>query len=98
MSLPIELDPEARDEISEAYDYYEAAKADRGDDFLAAVEIVFERIARMPKMHQIVHESVRRANVRDFPYSVFYIDETIRIRIVSVFHTSRDPQRWQSRI
>jgi hypothetical protein len=35
--------------------------------------------------------------VRGFPYCVYYREESSLVRVLSVFHTSRDPSIWQSR-
>jgi len=37
LSLPIILDPEARDEFDEGYDFYEGRRAGLGEVFAAAV-------------------------------------------------------------
>ena len=67
-------------------------------DFLAEVEAVFDRIGRMPNMHGMVYEDIRRAVVKRYPYSVYYRPEPSRVVVLSVFHGKRDPRIWQSRV
>ena len=98
MSLPAILDPEARSEFDDAYDFYESRKAGLGELFADAVQVVFERIGKMPRMHRAVVGDVRRAVVTGFPYCLYYREEPGRVRVLSVFHTSRDPAVWRKRI
>jgi plasmid stabilization system protein ParE len=98
MSLPVILDPEAQAEFDEAYDYYESRQAGLGEAFADAVQVVLDRIAKMPRMHQVVFQDIRRGVVRGYPYCVYYREEPTRVRVLSVFHTSRDPAVWQARV
>ena len=41
--------------------------------------------------------NVRRGVVRGYPYCIYYREEPTQVRVLSVFHTSRDPTIWQSR-
>ena len=97
VSLPVILDPEARDEFDEGYDYYESRRAGSGESFADAVQIVLDRIGEMPQLHRAVFGKVRRAVIQGFPYCVYYREEATRVRAISVFHTKRDPNIWQSR-
>lgn len=97
MSRPIILDPEARAEFDEGYDFYEGRRAGLGEAFADAVQVVLDRIRKMPQIHRVVFRDVRRGIVRGYPYCVYYREEPTQVRVVSVFHTSRDPAIWQSR-
>ena len=97
MSLVAILDPEAQAEFDEGYDYYESRKACLGEAFADAVQQILARIGVMPQTHTAVFGDVRRAVVRGFPYCVYYREEASRVRVLSVFHTSRDPSIWQAR-
>lgn len=97
MSLPVVLDPEARGEFDQGYDYYEGQCAGLGESFADAVQVVLGRIGEMPELHRVVFGDIRRAVVGGFPYCVYYREEARRIRVLSVFHMSRNPDVWQSR-
>lgn len=66
--------------------------------FADRVNEVLTRIGTMPKMHGIVRDDVRRAVVTKFPYCVYYRELADRVEVISVFHTSRDPAEWESRL
>jgi len=89
---------DATTEFDEAFDYYESVRPGFGDKFVDAVIHCTNRILTLPTMHQVVVGMTRRAIVKGFPYCIYYQVIPGAVRIVSVFHTSRDPQRWQSRI
>jgi plasmid stabilization system protein ParE len=98
MSRPLALTPDARAEFDDAHAWYEAQRKGLGKRFRAAVRDCFRQIRRAPASSQIVRPpDVRRAFVRGFPYVVTYRVAANGIRVISVFHTSRDPGRWQQR-
>ena len=97
MSLPVVLDPEAQAEFDDGYDSYEGRQSGLGEQFADAVQVVLDRIGRQPRAHQAVFGDVRRAVVKGYPYCVYYREEATRVRVLSVFHTSRDPNVWKSR-
>lgn len=98
MKKPIHLRPEAADEFNEAYHWYEERRGGLGANFQLCVEEAFERIQRDPESYPVVHQEVRQLLIRRFPYSVLYEVETDRIVVIAVFHGSRDPGQWQSRM
>ena len=97
MSQPVILLDAARAEFDEAYDYLQGQRLGLGEEFAEKVRAVFTRIATTPKLHQVVLKGVRRAVVSKFSYCVYYREEADCIRVLSVFHTSRDPAIWQGR-
>lgn len=97
MNLPVVVDPEAHAEFIEAYDYYEDKREGLGESFALAVQTVIQGIGHMPRMHRVVFANIRRSMVRGFPYCIYYREEADRVRVISVFHTSRDPNIWKSR-
>jgi plasmid stabilization system protein ParE len=98
MTLPIRFLPEAKDEFDAAADWYEQRRPGLGVTFVERVREVLQRIAATPKIHAIVYQDVRKAVVRQFPYIVLYREDQGELIVISVFHTSRDPSIWQSRV
>ncbi|MBA4191574.1 MAG: hypothetical protein C0467_26645, partial [Planctomycetaceae bacterium] len=95
VSLPVILDPEAQAEFDEGYDFYEGRRPGLGERFANAVQVVLDRIAGSPRAHANVFADIRKAVVRRFPYCVYYREEPSQVRVLAVFHTSRNPAIWQ---
>src|SRR5215468_11206810 len=98
MSLPIVFRRAARAEFDDAADWYEQRRAGRGARFTAAVRQVLDRIADQPQLYAEVFQNVREASVAGYPYAVYYREEAGQLLVLAVFHTSRDPTIWQSRV
>ena len=97
MSLPWILVPQAQAEADDSFDHYERQQPGLGVDFFAAVRDTLQTISVTPQMFAVVHRDIREAPVRKFPFCIYYRVKPSSIRVVSVFHTSRDPQVWQGR-
>ena len=55
-------------------------------------------IARDPLMWPKVRGEIRRRMTRRFPYAVLFLAVVDRIEVLAVFHSSRDPREWRSRV
>ena len=90
--------PEAEQDIAEAYNWYEGRRLGLGEEFLGCVDASICKICRNPQLYPTIHEDYRRALIRRFPYAVFYeyLDGTIWV--YSVFHTSRNPEKWRNHL
>lgn len=67
MAAELVLAPEAEQDISDAYAWYENRRHGLGEEFLSCVDACIQRICRTPELHSKVHEDYRRALVRRFP-------------------------------
>lgn len=65
--------------------------------FEAELERVYASILDYPQICPIVYKSFRRALLRRFPYSVFYVLDASVVLIVAVIHQSRDEETWKRR-
>ena len=98
MSAELIIAPEAQQDVDEAYCWYEDRRPGLGEEFLGCLDACIQAICRTPDLHSIVHDEYRRALVRRFPYAVFFECSADKITVYSIFHTSRDPKKWQSRL
>ncbi len=90
--------PEAQLDLAEAYQWYEERDRGLGAEFIRAIEASLDQIKRHPEMYPVVHDNVRQAITRRFPFSVFYIILQETVHVVAVFHASRKPQNWKDRL
>jgi plasmid stabilization system protein ParE len=86
--------PEAERDLRAAHDWYDEQVRGLGEEFLRSIDAVFASMRRHPEAFPIMHEDVRRALVRRFPYAVFYVVENDRIAVLAVLHMRQDPSDW----
>lgn len=89
MSLPVVYLPEAQDDIDAVYASYEQRSAGLGDRFLDALRDRIDQIGDNPALYGILHQDVRAAAPRKFPYVVYYRAETDRVLVIAVQHGRR---------
>jgi len=65
--------------------------------FAEELERVYAALVEYPQIYPVVYKNFRRALLRRFPYSVFYVIDDRVILIVGVVHQSRDESTWKSR-
>ena len=97
MSFPLVIEPEAEDDLANAYHWYEDQCPGLGREFLECVKEVFDRIRRTPEVHALTYRNVRQTLVRRFPYVVCYTFEADTVYVIAVFHGHRDPSDWKPR-
>jgi plasmid stabilization system protein ParE len=42
-------------------------------------------------MYQVVHEQIRRALTRRFPYAIYFVIDEDRVSVLRILHQARDP-------
>lgn len=97
MAYDVTVRPEAAREIQEAFDWYEGRGEGLGLEFLRAADACLSSVRRNPSAFQPVHEHVRRAILRKFPYALFYLIADDTIVVIACFHVRRSPADWQRR-
>ena len=89
---------EARQDVAEAYSWYESQAPGLGMDFIRCLEVAILSIERHPRIYPVVHENYRRMLIRRFPYAIFFEHDPGQIVIYSISHCSQDPQKWRDRL
>ena len=89
--------PEARAEMSESFDFYEARLNGLGLRFLSAVEQAVERISTHPKVGAPLRGEFRKRIIPGFPYNIIYRVWEDHIYLIAVAHQSRRPGYWRER-
>lgn len=94
---PLVIRPAASRDVDDAATWYEQRRDGLGLRFLGEVDRIFRRIEDGPLQYPMVEEEVRRALLRKFPYTVYFIEEPAQIVVLAVLHCSRHPDVWRSR-
>jgi len=50
-----------------------------------------------PESFPVIHEKIRRANLRRFPFGVFYVQRADHVFVLGVVHHARHPNLWKRR-
>ena len=98
MKAKLIFHPEFPRDLIDAVNYYNGQKAGLGRRFLLAVRRTQSRVRATPKMHRMIWKTVRRSLVERFPYGFFYRVVGDDIEVIAVYHHSRDPVGWRSRV
>ncbi len=89
---------EAGEEFDEAILWYEKQCPGLGLNLFDHVAEKIEMICEDPERFPAVAPGIRQALVSRFPYSILYSFDESAVIIYAVFHGSRDPGQWRSRI
>ena len=90
-----ELSTKAQKEIAVSWDWYEERLKGLGDRFVHEVKGTIFKVTQNPKRYPPKYNNYRQTAVDTFPFVIiFQINERKKlVRIISVFHTSRQPNK-----
>ena len=91
------LHPHAKQELTEAVQWYEAAQAGLGSDFFNEYLRVLKLLLENPQLYPHDFDEVRKAVLSRFPYSVYYAATAEVVTVYSVFHHKRQLGDWYER-
>ena len=91
------ISEEATWDVSEAVDWYHNLDRKLSSKLQYEITLGFEIIQKTPLSFQTKYKNVRIYYCKTFPYGIHYLLEKETIKILAVFHTSRDPKNWDLR-
>ena len=94
--MRVRLSPAAEGDFRDIYAWYKSQGPGLALQFKRALNNCLERVRKNPTAYAKVHGEIRRALLRRFPYSVFYVIRESEVGVLGVFHGHRDPKTWQS--
>lgn len=97
MSFQVRYLQEVREDIQDAWLWYEEQKEGLGDEFVDHVETAIQKISLNPFRFPIASENRRKAVLPRFPFTIFFEVVEPDIIIIAVFHFSRNPSSWKNR-
>ncbi len=92
--LPYRLSERAVRDLDGMRSWYDEQGVLLGDRAIAAVDDVFVNIRERPGSFPELHGGVRTARCRRFPYRVYFVVTGEGVNVLAVYHTSREPNRW----
>ncbi len=95
--LSLRISKRAEFELEAQFLWYELERRGLGLEFLGKVESCWSRIRTNPALYAPWIGDIRRAQVRRFPFTVFFSIEPTSIAILAVVHGRRHPRLWPRR-
>ena len=93
----IEISEEAEFDFDKSYDYYYEISPNLADAFFKSIDTCFKIIQESPLSYQVIHKGIRRFTLKRFPFVIYYLVDNYIIKIIAIFHTSRNPKVWTER-
>jgi plasmid stabilization system protein ParE len=91
MLYRINYKPLARAESADAYEWYAQPNIKMGMAFREDVRRTEAFLKTNPTIYAKVEGDMRKAVLKRFPYSLFYIIDDDRVIVLSVSHQNREP-------
>lgn len=94
----VRIRPEAEQDVTESFEWYEERVPGLGSRFIAAVDDAIEHVRQHPTRYPITYRGIRQSLVKHFPFSICYLAHKTEIEIVAILHASRAPRELHKRI
>ena len=91
------LTPIAMSDLENAETWYESQQLGLGTRFSKCVTTKFTEIQSVPHHFPIQFDAVRIAVLKPFPYLILFEVDNVRVTVLAVYHSHRDPQVWKQR-
>lgn len=98
MTFAVIFLPAAREEATEAQDWYTKSTPDLGARFRAELDRTVRSLAVNPLQFPMIVRDIRRALLQIFPYALYFRLLHDSVYVIACFHSSRDPKVWRRRV
>ena len=88
----------ARQELNEVVHYFNSQQVRLGDEFRDEAWETLKRIKDFPLAWHPLSSSIRRCQMRRFPYGIIYEPSNLEILVIAVAHMHREPEYWRERM
>lgn len=88
---PVIITGKAQSEIDSAASWYEGRKEGLGGEFLDRVRETLERIETNPTGYAEGYRGLRRANLEQFPYGLWFFVKPDNSLVIACLHGRRHP-------
>ncbi|MEW6235475.1 MAG: type II toxin-antitoxin system RelE/ParE family toxin [Candidatus Omnitrophota bacterium] len=98
MKYVVIIRPEAENDLTNAFSWYEDKRKGLGYDFILQVDSSLHFIQRIPFAHPIEYKDVRKCLIKKFPYKILYIIVDEKVIVLAVIHGKRNPDLSKKRM
>jgi plasmid stabilization system protein ParE len=92
VSYSVRYNAAAAAEIETAIGWYNQPDIHQGAAFVRKLERTEAHLASHPELYQRIEGAIRRAVLRRFPYSLFYVIEIDRVLVLACMHHHQKPR------
>ena len=93
----LEISDEAENDFRNAYQFYAEESTRVAESFFKQINSSLEIIKKSPLSFPCSYKSVQKFVVKKFPFVIYYQLVESTIRVIAIFHTSRNPEIWNER-
>ena len=94
----VELSDDAENDFDKSYRHYSEISKTIAENFFHQVNISLEGIKDGPKSFPLIYQNTRKCIVKKFPFVIYFQFDEALIKVIAIFHTSRNPVIWNERI
>lgn len=92
MAYSVRYNEAATAEIETVIGWYSQPDINKGAEFVRELERTEAHLASHPELYQRIEGAIRRAVLRRFPYSLFYVIEIDRVLVLACMHHHQKPR------
>ncbi|WP_254507969.1 type II toxin-antitoxin system RelE/ParE family toxin [Anatilimnocola floriformis] len=97
MSRKFIVRPDVDEQVQSIHAYLNAARPNKGVEFVDELEALFERIDANPFLYAIVAHDIRAARIQRTSYVLHYFVTDDVVEVFSIMHGAQHPLTWRSR-
>ena len=97
MKFTLAFHPLVRFDLAEASAWYERQEPGIGTRLESEAKAMFRGLSERALLYAMRFHDVRRANLRQFPYGVFYFMTSETVVVLGVIHGARDTEEELAR-
>ena len=99
MRFKLKIDTDALNDIQETFDWYELRLKGLGLRYKNQAKKQINSLKKAPYIFSIKHNEIRCRKIEKFLFLIHYLiyQKTNMVSVFAVFHTSRNPEIWNTR-
>ena len=98
MAFEVELHDEAELDYRKIIEWYEKQAPGLGKRFYSLMDKLLKKLEAHPLNYSYYSKPYRHTILKGFPYRIVFKVEKINVRIVAIFHTSRNHKALRKRL
>ena len=98
MAFEVTLVDEAEADYRKIIDWYENQQPGVGMRFYILMNELFQKLELHPLNYGYYYKSYRHTIIKGFPYRVVFKVENNTVRVLAIFHTSRNQKEFRKRL